>query len=44
MTTVEIVVQAVIKLFVLWGSLASVGLPIAKLGIEVAYEIWRERV
>ena len=44
MTTAEIVIQAVIKLFVTWGSLAAVGLPIAKLGIEFAYEIWRERV
>ncbi len=44
MTTVEIVVQAVIKLFVLWGSLALVGLPVAKILIEVAYEIWREGV
>ena len=43
MTTAEIVVQAVIKLFVLWGGLALVGLPVAKILIEVAYEIWRDR-
>ena len=44
MTTAEIVVQAVIKLFILWGSLAAVGLPIAKILIEISYEIWRDKL
>lgn len=44
MSTAEIVIQATFKFVLLWTSLAVVGLPIAKLGIELAYEIWRKRV
>lgn len=43
MSTAEIVIRASLKMLVIWTSLAAVGLPIAKLGIEVAYEIWRDR-
>lgn len=41
MNTVEIVIRATLKMFGIWGSLAAIGLPVAKLGIEFAYEIWR---
>ena len=41
MSTAEIVIKATFKFVVIWTSLAAVGLPIAKLGIEFAYEIWR---
>lgn len=44
MSTAEIVIRASLKMLVIWTSLAAVGLPIAKLGIEFAYEIWRKRV
>ncbi len=44
MSTAEIVIKASLKMLVMWTSLAAVGLPLAKLGIEFAYEIWRERV
>ena len=44
MSTAEIVIRASLKMVVIWTSLAAVGLPIAKLGIEFAYEIWRKRV
>ena len=44
MSTAEIVIRATFKFVVLWTSLAAVGLPIAKILIEVAYEIWRNRV
>lgn len=44
MSTSEIVIKATFKFVVIWTSLAAVGLPIAKLGIEFAYEIWRNRV
>ncbi|SCJ98979.1 Uncharacterised protein [uncultured Clostridium sp.] len=44
MSTAEIVIKATFKFLVIWTGLAAVGLPIAKLGIEVAYEIWRDRV
>lgn len=43
MSTAEIVIRATLKMIAIWGSLALVGLPIAKLGIEFAYEIWRDR-
>lgn len=43
MSTAEIVIRATFKFAVIWTSLAAIGLPIAKLGIEVAYEIWRDR-
>ena len=43
MSTAEIVIKATFKFVLLWISLAVVGLPIAKLGIEFAYEIWRNR-
>ncbi len=43
MSTAEIVIKATLKFVVIWTSLAAIGLPIAKLGIEVAYEIWRDR-
>ena len=43
MSTAEIVIKATFKFLVIWTGLAAVGLPIAKLGIEVAYEIWRDR-
>ena len=43
MSTAEIVIRATFKFVVIWTSLAAIGLPIAKLGIEVAYEIWRDR-
>ena len=44
MSTAEIVIRATFKFAVIWTSLAAVGLPLAKLGIEFAYEIWRKRV
>lgn len=44
MSTAEIVIRATLKMIAIWGSLAAVGLPVAKLGIEFAYEIWRKRV
>lgn len=44
MSTAELVIKATFKFLVIWTGLAAVGLPIAKLGIEVAYEIWRDRV
>lgn len=44
MSTAEIVIKATFKFIVIWTSLAALGLPIAKLGIEFAYEIWRKRV
>ncbi len=44
MSTAELVIKATLKFVLLWTSLAAVGFPIAKLGIEFAYEIWRERV
>lgn len=44
MSTAEIVIKATFKFVLLWTSLAVVGLPVAKILIEVAYEIWRERV
>lgn len=40
MSTVEIVIRATLKMFVIWGSLLAIGLPIAKLLIEFTYEIW----
>lgn len=43
MSTTEIVIKATLKFMAIWTSLAAVGLPIAKIGIEVAYEIWRDR-
>ena len=43
MSTTEIVIRASLKFIAIWGSLVVVGLPIAKLGIEFAYEIWRDR-
>lgn len=43
MSTTEIVIRASLKMLVIWTSLAAVGLPIAKILIEVAYEIWRDR-
>ena len=43
MTVIEIVLRAILKMIVIWGSLAIVGLPIAKISIEVAYEIWRRK-
>ena len=43
MSTAEIVIRATLKFVVIWTGLAPVGLPIAKLGIEFAYEIWRDR-
>lgn len=44
MDTAEIVIRATLKFVIIWTSLAAVGLPIAKLGIEVAYEIWRGKL
>lgn len=44
MSTAELVTKATLKFVLLWTSLAVVGLLIAKLGIEFAYEIWRDRV
>ncbi|WP_368263089.1 hypothetical protein [Clostridium disporicum] len=44
MSNLAIVIKATFKFVVLWTSLAAVGLPIAKILIEVAYEIWRDRV
>ena len=44
MSTTEIVIKATLKFIAIWTSLAVVGLPVAKILIEVAYEIWRERV
>ena len=43
MTVIEIVLRATLKMIAIWGSLALVGLPVAKILIEVAYEIWRDR-
>ena len=44
MSTAEVVIRASLKMLVIWTSLAAVGLPIAKILIEVAYEIWRKRI
>lgn len=44
MTVIEIVLRAILKMITIWGSLALVGLPVAKILIEVAYEIWRGRL
>ena len=44
MSTAELVIKATLKFVLLWTSLALVGLPVAKILIEVAYEIWRNRV
>lgn len=41
MSTAEIVIRASLKMLVMWTSLAVIGIPIAKLGIEIAYEFWR---
>lgn len=43
MSTAEIVIRASLKFVVIWTGIAAVGLPIAKILIEVAYEIWRDR-
>lgn len=43
MSTAELVIKATFKFIVIWTSLALVGLPVAKILIEVAYEIWRDR-
>lgn len=39
----EIVTRVTLKMIAIWGSLALVALPVAKVLIEVAYEIWRDR-
>ena len=44
MSTAEIVLRAILKMLIIWGGLALVGIPIAKVLIEVAYEIWRGRL
>lgn len=43
MSTAEIVIRASLKMLVTWISLAVVGIPIAKILIEVAYEIWSQK-
>ena len=43
MSITEIVVRATLKIIAIWGSLVAIGLPIAKILIEVAYEIWRDK-
>ena len=43
MSTAELVIKATLKFVLLWTSLALVGLLVAKILIEVAYEIWRKR-
>lgn len=43
MSIAGIIVRAIFKFVVIWTSLAVVGIPIAKILIEVAYEIWRDR-
>lgn len=43
MSIAEIVIRTILKMIAIWGSLALVGLPVAKILIEVAYEIWRDR-
>ncbi|MDU2670619.1 MAG: hypothetical protein E7C49_01280 [Clostridium sp.] len=43
MSPVEIVVRATVKMVIIWGSLLIIGLPIAKVSIDAAYEIWKER-
>lgn len=43
MSTIEIVVRATAKMTIIWGSLLIVGLPIAKVSIDAAYKIWKER-
>ena len=43
MSITEIIIRAILKMIAIWGSLALVGIPIAKILIEVAYEIWRDR-
>ncbi len=43
MSTAEVVIRASLKFVLIWTSLALVGLPVAKILIEVAYEIWRDR-
>ena len=43
MSIAEIVIRTILKMIAIWGSLTLVGLPVAKILIEVAYEIWRDR-
>ena len=43
MSITEIVIRATLKVLVIWGSLAAIGLPIAKILIKITYEIWRDR-
>lgn len=43
MSVVEIVVRATAKMLIIWGSLLMIGLPIAKISIDAAYKIWKER-
>lgn len=43
MYAIKIVIQAIIKMLVMWTSLALIALPLAKVGIDIAYEIWRHR-
>ena len=43
MSPTEIVIRAILKMLAIWGSCALVGIPIAKVLIEVIYEIWRDR-
>lgn len=43
MSTTEIVIGASLKFIAIWASLVVVGLPIAKILIEITYEIWRDK-
>ena len=43
MNITEIIIRATLKMLVIWGSLAIIGLPIAKLLVEFAYEVWRDK-
>ncbi len=43
MSPAEIVVRATVKMVEIWGSLLIVGLPITKIGIDIAYKIWKSK-
>lgn len=43
MSKTEVSIRVILKMSVIWGSCAAVALPIVKVLIDFAYEIWRNR-
>lgn len=43
MSTAGIVIRASIKMIAIWTGLAAIGIPLAKVSIEIAYKIWSDR-